>query len=53
MHQKLPANQSKIPEREINTNICNNKIPKKGSQYICLSVILLDSNFKTDKNYYP
>ena len=32
---------------KINTNLHNNKIPKEGSQYICLSVILLDSIFKT------
>ena len=34
---------------KINKNFCN-KIPKEGSQYICLSVVLLDSIFKTDKN---
>ena len=28
-------------------------IPKEGSQYICLSVILIDSDFKTGKNYTP
>ena len=28
-------------------------MPKEGSQYICLSVILLDSIFRTGKNYYP
>ena len=26
---------------------------KEGSQYICLSVILFDSVFRTDKNCYP
>ena len=34
-------------------NFRNNKIPKEGSQFICLSVILIDSEFKTGKNYYP
>ena len=38
---------------KINPNFDNNKIPKEIFQYICLSVILLDSIFKTDKNYYP
>ena len=33
---------------KINTNL-----PKEGSQYICLSVSLLDSFFRTGKNYYP
>ena len=31
----------------------NNKIPKEGSQFICLSVILISSVFKTGKNNYP
>ena len=28
-------------------------MPKEDSQFICLSVILIDSVFKTSKNYYP
>ena len=35
--------------RKINTNFYDNK----GSQFICLSVILIDSDFGTCKNYYP
>ena len=31
----------------------NNKIPREGSQFICLSVILIHSVFRTGKNYYP
>ena len=38
---------------KINSNFYNNKIPKEGSQCICLSVILIDSVFGTVKNYYP
>ena len=38
---------------KINTNFHNNKIPREGSQFICLSVILIDSVFKTGRNYYP
>ena len=38
---------------KINTNFLRNKIPKEGPQYICWSVILLDSIFMTVKNYYP
>ena len=34
---------------KINTNFHNNKIPKEGSQFICLSVILIDSVFRTGK----
>ena len=36
-----------------NTNFRDNKIPKEGSQLICLSVILTDSVFRTGKDYYP
>ena len=28
-------------------------MPKEDSKYICLSVILIDSVFRTGKNYYP
>ena len=38
---------------KINTNFQNNKMPKEDSKYICLSVILIDSVFRTGKNYYP
>ena len=34
------------------TNFYNNKIPKEGPECICLSVILIDSVFRTGKNYY-
>ena len=38
---------------KINTNFHNMKIPKEGSQCICLSLILIDSVFRTGNNYYP
>ena len=38
---------------KINTNLQNNDIPKEGSQFVCLSVILIDSVFRTGINYYP
>ena len=34
-------------------NFHYNKIPKEGSQFICLSVILINSVFRTAKNYSP
>ena len=37
---------------KINTNFHNNKIPKEDPQYICLSVILLDSFYRIDKKCY-
>ena len=38
---------------KINTNFHNNKIAEEGFQFICLSVVLIDSVFRTGKNYYP
>ena len=35
---------------KININFHNNKIPKEGSQFICLLVILTDSVFGKGKN---
>ena len=37
----------KYYDRKINTNFHDDKVPKEGSQYICLSVILIDSLFRT------
>ena len=37
----------------MNTYFHSDKIPKEGSQCICLLVILIDSVFATGKNYYP
>ena len=36
---------------KINMSFHNNKIPREGSQFICLSVILIDSAFRAGKNY--
>ena len=38
---------------KINTNFHNNEIPKEGSQFISLSVILINFIFRSGKNYYP
>ena len=38
---------------KINTNFHDDKILKEGSQFICLSVVLIDFVFRTGKNYYP
>ena len=35
------------------TNFLGNKMSKEGSQLICLSVILIDSVFRTGENYHP
>ena len=38
---------------KINTNFHNNKIPREGSQFICFSVILINSVLRASRNYYP
>ena len=38
---------------KINTHFHDNKVQKEGFQFICLLVILIDSVFRTSKNYYP
>ena len=39
-------------EGKIFTNFHSDKVPKEGSQWICLSVSLFDPGFRTGKNYY-
>ena len=52
-NKKYLKTKMKSYNGKINTNFHNNKIPKEGSQCICLSVILINSVFRTSKNYYP
>ena len=35
----------------MNTNFHDDKLPKEGFQFICFSIILSDSVFRTGKNY--
>ena len=37
---------------KINTNVHNNKIPKEGSHYICLSLIFIDLVYRKDTDYH-
>ena len=50
-NEKYLKTKIKSYEGKTNTNFCGDKMPK-GSQVICLSVILIDSVFKTGENYY-
>ena len=52
-NEKYLKTKIKSYNRKINTTFHNNKIPKKGSQFICLSVILIDSVYRTGKKHYP
>ena len=45
--------KTKYFNEKIETIFYNNKIQKNGPEFICLSVILIDSVFRTGKNYYP
>ena len=48
-----PVYNEKYNNGKINKNLHNNKIPKEDSQFIRLSVILIDSVYRKDKNCYP
>ena len=52
-HEKYLKTKIKSYEGKIKTKFHGNKVESEGSQYICLSVILIDSVFRTGKNYYP
>ena len=47
--EKYLKSKIKSYNGKINTNFHNKKIPREGSQFICLSVILIDSVFRTIK----
>ena len=51
-NEKYLKAKIKFYNGKISTSFFNHKIPKVGSQFICLSVILIDSVFKTGKSYY-
>ena len=51
-NEKYLKTKIKSYNGKINTSFHNNKIPKEGPQFICLSVMLLDSIFKKGKIYY-
>ena len=39
-------------ERKIKRNVYDDKVPKYGSQYVCLSEIVINFAFRTDENYH-
>ena len=39
--------------KEKSTKLFSHKVPKEGSQCICLLVILIDSVLRTGRNYNP
>ena len=59
LESKLAYNQKHLKAKiksydgKIKTNFHNNNVPKEFSQCICLSLILIDSVYWTDRSYYP
>ena len=51
--EKYIKSKTEVYNKKINTDFPGNKMWKEGSEYICLSVFLLGSVYKKDKNYYP
>ena len=52
-HEKYINAKIKSYNEKINTNFHNNRIPKEGSEFICLSVVLINSILRAGKKYYP
>ena len=51
-NDKYFKTKEEFHEGKINRNFHDNKVPKEDSLYICLLVILIDSIFRTCRNYY-
>ena len=51
-NEKYLKTKVKFYNGKINTNFPDNEIPKSGSHWVYLSVILMDSVFKMGKDYY-
>ena len=51
-NKKYLKTEIKSYQGKINTNFHSDKIQKQGSQCICLSVIFIDSVYRTGKSYY-
>ena len=52
-NEKYLKTKIKFYDGKINTNSHGDKVPKERSQRVSLSVILIDSIFRTGKNYHP
>ena len=52
-NEKYLKTKIKFYDGKINTNSHGDTVPKERSQRVSLSVILIDSVFRTGKNYHP
>ena len=53
LYIKILRTKTKYFKGKINPNFHNNKAPNEGSQYIFLSVILINSVYRKEENYCP
>ena len=51
-NEKYLKAKTKSYDGKVNKNLHSDKIPKDGSHFNRLSVILIESAFRTGKNYY-
>ena len=51
--EKCINTEIKSYNKNVHTDFPGKKIPKESSEYICLSVILLDSVCRKENKYYP
>ena len=52
-NDKYIKTKIKLYEDKINTNFQGKNVPKENTSYKCLSLIMLDSVIRANKNYYP
>ena len=52
-NKKYLRTKMKFYNGKINTIFHSNKIPKEGSQYLYLTVVLINSVYRKAENYYP
>ena len=52
-NDKYIKTKIKMCKDRVNKNFQGNKVPKENASYKCLSLIMLDSVIRVNKNYYP
>ena len=52
-NDKYIKTKIKMYEDRVNTNFQGKKVPKENASYKCLSLIMLDSVIRVNKDYYP
>ena len=52
-NEEYLKSKTKSYEGKSSTNFHGDKLPTEGSQYIFVSIILIDSVLRSSRNYYP